>query len=108
MWWDLNGIKCLDCQRNINESIIPAEICDNDKLWIKDWQFQSDYDIHPSTRRKLIRTGLLHGRDLKRDNGSIYYTVYLVNENLEFLKKYPKKRKENVEFIAVGKNKVQL
>lgn len=90
-WWDLNGVKCLDCQRNIKEGVIPAEICQNDELWIKDWQLNYDYSIHSSTVRKLRREGLLHGRDLKRKDGAVYFTVYLVSENREFLKKYPKK-----------------
>lgn len=90
-WWDKLGQKCLDCQRNIKEGVIPAEICQDDDLWIKDWQLKSDYNLHPSTTRKLRREGVLKGRDLKTKDGTIYYTVYLVSENKEFLKKYPKK-----------------
>lgn len=26
-WWDKCGVKCIDCQRNLNEGIIPIEIC---------------------------------------------------------------------------------
>jgi len=89
-WWDLNGVKCLNCQRNIKEGVIPGEICENDKLLIKDWQLQAEYGIHPSTTRKFRREGLLIGHDLKRVDGSVYYTIYLVSENKEFLKKYPK------------------
>lgn len=89
-WWDLNGVKCLDCQRNIKEGVIPAEICQNDDLWIKDWQLKSDYNLHPSTRGKLRREGFLKGRDLKTKDGTTYFTVYLVSENKEFLKKCPK------------------
>lgn len=90
-WWDKWGVKCLDCQRNIDEGVIPREICQNDKLWIKDWQLRSDYSLHPSTARRLRREGILKGRDLKTKDGAIYYTVYLISENQEFLKKYPKK-----------------
>jgi hypothetical protein len=45
---------------------------------------------------------LLHGRDLKRVNGSIYETIYLVSENQEFLKEYPRiKEKENPSIMTL-------
>jgi len=90
-WWDKLGQKCLDCQRNIKEGVIPAKICQNDDLVIKNWQLRSNYGLHWSTVRKLRREGVLKGRDLKTKDGTIYFTVYLVSENKEFLKKYPKK-----------------
>lgn len=89
-WWDLNGIKCLDCQRNIRAGIIPAEICKHDEIWIKDWQLHSHYGVRPSTARKLRKQGLLQGRDLKKSYGVIYFTVYLINENQAFLENHPK------------------
>ena len=98
IWWDLNGIKCVDCQRNVEEGVIPAEICKNDELWIREWQFQGEYSLHGSTRRKLEREGLIKGRVLKRQDGTPYFTVYLVDENQEFLKKYPKKPKMKIEW----------
>ncbi len=107
-WWDLNGVKCLDCQRNIEEKIIPGEICQNDNLWIRNWELQYEYGLHSSTIRKLKREGILYGRDLKTKDGTTYHTVYLKNENKEFLKKYPKKPKMKFKFINAGEKKVQL
>ncbi len=92
IWWNLDGLRCRDCWRNIQEGVIPPLMYDSDdKTWIKEWQLQSDYGLHPATRGKLRREGVLHGRDLKRKDGSIYCTVYLVKENEEFFKKYSKK-----------------
>lgn len=100
--WDLSGIKCSDCLRNVEEGVIPPEICKNDDLWIREWQFQGDYSIHGSTRRKLEREGILKSRVLKRQDGTEYCKVYLVSENQEFLKKYPKKPAINIKFKNVG------
>lgn len=85
-WWDLNGVKCLDCQRNIKEGVIPGEICQNDDLVIKDWQLRSHYGLPWPTVRRLRREGILKGIDLKNKDGVAYHTVYLVNENRKFLK----------------------
>jgi hypothetical protein len=87
-WWDLNGIKCLDCQRNIKEGVIPAELCANEDLWLKDWQIRYDFGLNAATIRKLRREGLLKGIELKRKDETVYFTLYLNKDNQEFFKKY--------------------
>ena len=103
-------MRCKDCWRNIKKKVIPPLKYDNDdEIWIKEWQLQSDYSLHPATRGKLRKEGLLRGRDLKRPDGTTYCTIYLVDENKEFLKKYPKQdSKIKVEFVGSGNKKVQL
>ena len=97
IWWNLDGIRCADCWINIKAGVIPSlkkHLFDNEDEWIANSQLKSKYNIHLSTVKKLRREGLLHGRDLKRSNGSIYETIYLVSENQEFLKKYPRIKEE--------------
>lgn len=104
IWWNTKGLRCQDCWSNIKKKVIPELTYDSDnKVWIKEWQLQYDYSLHPATRNKLRRQGLLHGRDLKRDDGSIYCTVYLVKENEGFLKNYPKNPKIKVKFSNLYK-----
>ncbi len=108
IWWNPKGLRCRDCWRNIQKKVIPSLDYDSDnKVWIKEWQLQSDYGLHPATRSKLRREGLLIGRDLKRSNGAIYCSVYLVEENKEFFKKYQKKPTTKVEFVNPSDKKVQ-
>lgn len=105
-WWNLDGLRCADCWRNIKEGLIPPLTWDHDnKVWIKDWQIKSDYSIHPGTRRKLEREGILRGRYLKRVDGTTYCTVYLVEENKDFFKKYPKKPEMKIEFTWSNEHK---
>jgi hypothetical protein len=97
IWWNLDGICCADCWHNIKEGVIPPlkkHLFDNKDEWFSNSQLKSRHNVHPSSVRKLRREGLLHGRNLKRADGSIYCTVYLVSENQEFLKKYPPKKEE--------------
>lgn len=107
MWWTPDGLRCADCWRNIQEKIIPPLDYDHDnKVWIKDWQIQSGYNVHPMTARKLRRLGELVGRDLKRKDGLVYCTVYLVSENKEFLEKHPKnKSKIEITIKSSDENK---
>ncbi len=106
IWWNLDGIRCADCWRNIQEGVIPPlknRLFDNEGEWISSSQLKSRHKIQPSLVRKLRKEGLLHGKDLKRANGSSYCTVYLVSENKEFLKKYPAiKKEEDTQMIMLG------
>jgi hypothetical protein len=93
MWWREDGLRCRDCWTNIQNGAIPVLNLSSRKKrdFFKDWEIQSNYGIHPATRGKLKREGLLRGRELRNEKGQIYYTIYLIDENKEFLKKYPKK-----------------
>jgi hypothetical protein len=96
IWWNLDGLRCADCWRNIKEGIIPPNLkhmYSNDGQWIADWQVHSDYNVHPATRDKFVRQGFLKARQLKDRKGAIYCALFLVSENKEFLDKYPKKPK---------------
>lgn len=109
IWWTEKEIFCADCWRNIQEKVIPLLGHDLDnKVWIKDWQIQSDYNVHTMTARKLRRLGELVGRDLKRKDGSVYCTVYLISENKEFLKNHPKKPAIKIEYVDPKERKIEL
>ena len=84
-WWDKWGVKCLNCQRNLKEGVIPPEICKNNDLAVCNWQLKSDFGLHSSIVRKLRREKKLIGRDLKRKDETIYHTIYLISENKDFL-----------------------
>lgn len=83
-WWDKWGQKCLNCQKNIKEGVIPPEVCKDRKIWITNWELKRKFNIHPQTTRKLINEGKLIVRDLKDDNGKIYYSIFLIAENKKF------------------------
>lgn len=92
IWWNLDGLMCRDCWRNIKEGVIPhvRHRFDDKSPYFQDWQISSNYGVHPATARKYRREGFLIGRGLKRQNGTVYYTIYLINENEAFIKKHPK------------------
>lgn len=112
IWWNLDGLRCADCRRNIKERVIPAlKSRFGDKSdWFTNWQIKYDYGIHPSSIRRLLREGLLVGRDLKRSDESVYETIYLKSENQEFIKKFPKNPKMRVDMKIIDSkgNQVKL
>jgi|Napbiome12C3dose_1001474.scaffolds.fasta_scaffold00001_70 hypothetical protein len=110
IWWNLDGLRCVDCWRNIKEGVIPSlkHRYDNGNTYFQDWQIKSDFGIHSSTARKLRREGLLYGRDLKKENGSIYCTIYLDEENKEFLEKYPRLPKQKFIITDLEGKEIEL
>jgi hypothetical protein len=103
IWWNLDGLRCKDCWRNTKEGVIPRLSSDKDDMWVHKWQLERNHGVRASSAKKLRKEGLLHGRDLKREDGSIYCTVYLNEENQEFLKKYPKKA-DNIKMTMLDMN----
>lgn len=102
-WYDKYGLKCMDCQRNIDNGVIPGEICKDEDSWFKGWQLKSDLGIHPQTAKKLVREGKLKVRELKDGEGKTYFKVYLVSENKEFLNTVNWKEKNRTNPIMAGK-----
>lgn len=94
-WWNLEGLRCADCWRNMEEGVIPhlKDRYESDDVYFQDWQLDSEFGVKHMTARKLRRLGILHGRELKRKDGGVYHTIYLLKENKEFLKQYPRKPK---------------
>lgn len=103
IWWNLDGLRCRDCRRNIVEGVIPSlkhSKHDDKADWFDKFEITSNRGVHPSSVRKLVRERVLRGRDLKRADGTVYHTIYLVSENQDFLTKYPKKKSDIKMTIA--------
>ncbi|OGH47881.1 MAG: hypothetical protein A3A51_00050 [Candidatus Levybacteria bacterium RIFCSPLOWO2_01_FULL_39_10] len=85
-WWDLDGQKCLDCQRNIENGVVPRNICRDRDSWYASWQIQDKLKIHSSTVRKMVREGKLKARNLTTEGGTIYFQVFLLSENQDTIR----------------------
>lgn len=107
-WWNLDGIQCIDCRRNVKEGIIPAEIIKNHDLWIANWQFKSEFRLHSATVSKMKRNGELVGRELKDLEGKTYFTVCMVEDNKKFFKKHRKTSSNNRKWEFVDKDGIEI
>lgn len=94
IWWRPDGYRCRDCWKNIQEGVIPMFKLDREHWKEKEFLIKhhiTSRGVHPSSIKRLMREGVLVGRDLKDANGYVYETVFLVSENKEFLKTHQKK-----------------
>jgi hypothetical protein len=103
-WYDVNGAKCLNCQRNLDNKVAPTIICKSPDVWFKDWQLKSDLGVHPTTAKRLRNEGKLIAREFTLKNDNVYFRAYLVEENKEFIKTVKWKSKYRTNPIMVDKD----
>lgn len=103
-WWNLDSVTCIDCHRNIMEGVVPAEVMKNRKICMSSWELKDEFGLHYATIRKLTRNGELVGRQLKDTNGKVYHTVYMVADNVDFIKSHPRKSAAKQKWYYVQKD----
>lgn len=92
-WYDKWGMKCLPCQKAIEAGVIPGFICkERDSRYLM-WELKSDFGIHSSTAKKMIRDGKLNARIVMNENGHPYEYIFLKKENLGLISRHSPERK---------------
>ena len=85
-WFDKFGYKCKFCQRAVNEGVIPSSICRNKGRWFSFEDLKDKFGLHSATVRSLVRKGELKARVILNDAGRPHLTIFLREENYQFLK----------------------
>lgn len=95
-WFDKYGQKCMKCKKNIDDGVIPPELCvfENKDMWMSNWQLKDETGLTTGSIKKCIRSGELKARSLTDNNGYVYCQVFLTEENKDFLASYLKKKSE--------------
>jgi len=88
-WYDGNGIKCLLCQKALEQRIIPASACKDDDSWYSVGDLRHYYNVHPSTAKKLAKQGKLKARIIPNEAGKPHFYVFLISENPALQKPKP-------------------
>lgn len=85
-WVDKNGLKCKLCQKALNDGIIPGPVYKNKAKWFSFEDLKEQFDIPPATARSLVKKGELKSRVIPNDTGKPHFTVFLREDNYQFLK----------------------
>ena len=95
-WYDKHGIKCLICQKAINQKKIPGFVCKDKDSWYSGWELKEYYGIRHAQAQKLIREGALKARIVMGSNRKPYFYLYLLKDNPGVLQPKPKPVMERV------------
>lgn len=102
-WFDQYGIKCLVCQKAIDEGEIPATLAKDKDSWYSKYDLESRFSIKSPTWRKWIRDGIIKPRTISYYGKEIHYQLFLIEDNKDFLPPKKLTESQSVSVIKDGK-----
>lgn len=84
-WYDKYGIKCLVCQKAVDENIIPPTVAEDKDSWYSAYDLESDFCINRHGLRRFIKEGLLKPRVIKGLSGRPHFQLFLIEDNKDTL-----------------------
>ncbi len=92
-WYDEFGIKCLVCQKAIDEGEIPASLAKDEDVWYSKFDLDHYFNLKGPTLRKWIKEGIIKPRTVSHYGNGVHFELFLLEDNKEFLP--PKKLVES-------------
>jgi hypothetical protein len=92
-WYDQYGIKCLVCQKAIDNGEIPASLAKEKDSWYSKYDIESRFNIKAPTLRKWVKDGILKVRTVSRFSNGVHTELFLIEDNKDTLP--PKKLTES-------------
>jgi hypothetical protein len=89
-WYDKYGFKCLDCQRAVDNGVLPPEVFEEENSWYTNWHVESEFHIPAPTIKKIVKQGILKPRIVTDDRGKDHAYVFMALENNDLLENYKK------------------
>lgn len=92
-WYDEYGIKCLVCQKAVDEGEVPASVAKDTGSWYSKYDFESCFNVKSPTLRKWVKEGIVKPRTVSHYGNGTHYEMFLIEDNKDFLP--PKKLVES-------------
>jgi len=92
-WYDQYGIKCLICQKAIDDGVIPGSIAQDRDIWYSKYELEDRFNINRQTLREFVKKGVLIPRNIIGNSGRTHLQIFLIEDNKETLP--PKKLTES-------------
>ena len=84
-WYDKYGIKCLICQKAIDEGEIPASLAKDENSFYTKYDLRHLFNLEGPTLRRWIKDGIIKGRNISRYGQGVHTTIFLMEDNKGFL-----------------------
>ena len=92
-WYDEYGIKCLICQKAIDEGEIPASLARDKDSWYSKWDLERYFNLKSPALRKWVKDGIIQVRTVSNFGKGVHTELFLLEDNMGFLP--PKKMLES-------------
>jgi hypothetical protein len=84
-WYDKYGIKCMICQKAINEKIIPGAVAKDKESWYSKYDLEKYFNIKGAFLNKYIKQGILKDRTIPGEERKVHLQLFLIKDNKEVL-----------------------
>jgi hypothetical protein len=84
-WYDKYGIKCLVCQKAIDEGEIAASLAKDEDSFYTKYDLEHLFNLKGPTLRKWVKDGLIKARNISRYGQGVHETIFLMEDNKGFL-----------------------
>jgi hypothetical protein len=91
-WYDQHGVKCLICQKAIDDKVIPETAASDKDSWYSVSDFEHSFFINRYGVRRFVKEGLLKPRIIPAPNGRPHCQIFLIEDQKDVLP--PKKLTE--------------
>lgn len=102
-WYDEYGIKCLVCQKAIDEGEIPASLAKDEESWYSTYDLDHYFNLKHMTLKKWIKEGIIKQRIVSRYGQGVHVELFLIEDNKGFLPPKEMLKSHSVEEIKDGK-----
>lgn len=101
-WFDKYGLKCMICQKAIDDKIIPGSVAKNKEIWYSTGDLASYFNIKGADLTKYVKQSFLKSRIIQNERKRVHIQLFLMKDNKDVLP--PKKLLESrtVKIIRNG------
>ncbi len=84
-WYDEWGIKCLICQKAIDNGEIPPALAKYKDTWYTKYDFESHFNVTAPALRRWIKEGIVRPRNVSHYEQGVHTQIFLMRDNKKFL-----------------------
>jgi hypothetical protein len=84
-WYDEYGIKCLVCQKAIDNGEIPASLAKEKDSWYTRYDFEHYFNVTSPALRKWVKEGIVKSRTVSQYGKGVHTELFLIEDNKDFL-----------------------
>ena len=84
-WFDKYSLKCMTCQKAIDNKIIPGSVAKNKESWYSKFELDNYFNFKNADIKKYIKQLILKDRIIKGEGNKVHFQLFLIKDNKELL-----------------------
>lgn len=102
-WYDKYGIKCLVCQKAVDDKIIPASAARDADSWYSEFDLKDRFNLNHHALKKFIKEGVIKPRIVPNESGKPHAQIFLIEDNKDTLPPKELTKSQGVSEVIDGK-----